>query len=85
MRSPGGCGEAKASPTFPLIVALGKHMVKKIINAVVLTLFAVRLLTLHWPSAPADILTLASVVVISVAAGVALSNLLGERRDDNNA
>ena len=60
-------------------------MVKKIINAVVLALFAVRMLTLHWPSALADVLALASVVVISVAAGVALSNLLGERRDDNNA
>lgn len=76
MRSPGGRGEEKFSPVSPLIVALVKNMVKKIINLVILALLVVRLVTIPWPSYAAGILTLASVVIISVAAGIAIANLL---------
>lgn len=59
-------------------------MVKNIVNLSVIGLFVVRLLTFDWPSSTTDVLHLASTVLISIAAGVALSNLLYNRKENSS-
>ncbi len=59
-------------------------MVKRIVDYVILGLLLVRLLTLQWPSDLAGIISMISTVIISVAAGLAISNLLARKGDDDN-
>lgn len=66
----------ETSPVFPLIVTLGYHMVKKITNITVILLLAVRLLALEWPNNLPQFLALLSVIILSIAGGIALANLL---------
>lgn len=59
-------------------------MVKKIIDCAILGLLLVRLVTLEWPSSVAGMIDIVSVVIISIAAGVAISNLLFRRGGDDD-
>lgn len=56
------------------------NMVKKIVSVAILALLVVRLVTFQWPIDLAGIINTASLVIISIAAGIALPGLF--RRDD---
>ena len=57
-------------------------MIKKIvINVVILVLLLVALVTHRWPNDILDILSTATVIVFSLAGGVAIANLMGVGRN----
>ena len=59
-------------------------MVKNIIDFVILGLLLVRLITLQWPNDTVGTINIVSTVIISIAAGIALSSLFSRGGDDKH-